>query len=50
MLPFIKELDEPKLTLCCAFLLATRTLDEGRGLDFGSYSRMLRIPKHSAWT
>ena len=33
-----------------ASLLAVRTLDEGRGLDFGSYSRMLRIPKHSACT
>ena len=30
--------------------VAIRTLDEGRGLDFGSYSRMLRIPKYSAWT
>ncbi len=30
--------------------LAIRTLDEGWGLDFGYYSRMLRIPKYSAWT
>ena len=32
------------------FFGAMRTLDKGRGLDFGSYSRMLRIPKYSAWT
>ena len=31
------------LRLWCVCLLAIRTLDEGRGLDFGSYSRMLRI-------
>ena len=37
-------------TLCCVFYWLSGRWMRGRSLDFGSYSRMLRIPKYSAST